>query len=742
MRKIISNIALWGGMVAGGMLLASCGDRDFFNPYNKADQYAANWEQKIGAIDPNQDWSMATTVKATINVAAAGDGVLSIYTENPVHSTAKLLAKAFLDNGTGNVTFDAIKGTEQVFVIARNNGKNVVYGWADIVNGTVDAGKTVAKKAAKTRAGEYCLVTKGEVTELNIACATDHQAKYIRSGWDGSLKLFADVKAELDEEIQKAKDTGNYSNLPQIFSNKQMDYYSIVKGNGLNPWDAGYEIISCDYSNVIFFNNFTFAEKISLTMLNNVEQTAVEPWAVPWGWELFGNPGDANNPIAFFKENIRYDDSRKTSIPGYDLAKVEQGFSITTAGGEINVPFIFGATQHNNRFGYVYYKDGQDPLTQPHYILMADGRPQSNIYFNIWRSSKYEDNMGDGMKLSNWNEAGKTYFDITPETLVYGTNYKLAFFGENHDQSATYTFPAGYKIVFFIAPLNGDDYNTGEYNYSLPELNKCINHQEWKNGVQRGVVKATAWTYNGHIYMGFEDGGHDEDLNDIVFWVEGDFTPDQKVPEVPSTTQPKEEYTSWILACEDLGSTDDYDFNDIVLEVRTKIESEETFEGSAKTGETFKKATLEMRCLAAGGIYEANIHYNNTWIGESHNLLGGRVGTMINTEQLGRFSDWRTLETITDKDAWNNIGDAWSINNVANKIKIVVTIDGKTAESALIKAPDSGEAPQMITVPGDWLWPAERKDIKLAYLSFSNWNANSNDIEWYKKCESGLVIKR
>lgn len=162
MRKIISNIALFGGMVAGGMLLASCGEHDMFNPNNKADQYAANWEQKIGAIDPNQDWSMATTVKATINVAAAGDGVLSIYTENPVHSTAKLLAKAFLDNGTGNVTFDAIKGTEQVFVIARNNGKNVVYGWADIVNGTVDAGKTVAKKAAKTRVGEYCSVTKGE----------------------------------------------------------------------------------------------------------------------------------------------------------------------------------------------------------------------------------------------------------------------------------------------------------------------------------------------------------------------------------------------------------------------------------------------------------------------------------------------------------------------------------------------------------------------------------------------------
>jgi len=495
-------------------------------------------------------------------------------------------------------------------------------------------------------------------------------------------------------------------------------------------------------SNVKFFNNFTFAGKISLTMLNNVEQTAVEPWAVSWGWELFGDPN------AFFKEYIHYDDSKKTSIPGYDLAKVEQGFSITTAGGGINVPFIFGATQHNNRFGYVYYKDGQDPLTQPHYILMADGRPQSNIYFNSWRSNKYEDSMGDGMGLSNWNEANKCYHGTTPETLVYGTNYKLAFFGENHDQSATYTFPAGYKIVFFIAPLNGDDYNIGEYNYSLPELNKCINHQEWKNGVQRGVVKATAWNYNGHVYMGFEDGGHDEDLNDIVFWVEGDFNTDQEIPEVPSTTQPKEESQSWILACEDLGSTDDYDFNDIVLEVRTKIETEETFEGQAKTGETFKKATLQVRCLAAGGTYQANISYDNgrVSVGESHALLG-RPGSsdMLNTKTLDcPFSEWIPLEEATSEDEWKNIQNAnsWSIDKIAKKIQIVVTADDKTGTAALISAPTTGEAPQMIIVPGDWQWPTERAHIEEAYPDFKNWNSNASLTDWNANKVADKLIKR
>lgn len=474
---------------------------------------------------------------------------------------------------------------------------------------------------------------------------------------------------------------------------------------------------------------------VNVFMLNGVEKKAVqEPWTLAWGIELFGQGGFFQEKGLFFNETKR----NLMNQIGTTLADVEKGFSIVSEGGEITLPFMYGSTDNANRFGYVYYKNGEDPLTQPHYILMDDGKPSSNIYKNSWGGEAV-----GNMELSGL--VGAYGYPGDPSMEIYGTEYKLTYFDENGN--ATYNFPAGYNIVFFVAPFDGTNYTLSNFNYSLPELNKRIQHTDiWTENPnydpERGAIKATAWKYNGNVFLGFEDGGGDEDLNDIVFWVEGNFKTPDPLPEVPSTTQPKEEYTSWILACEDLGSLDDYDFNDIVLEVRTKIESEETFEGSTKTAETFKKATLEVRCLAAGGIYEANIYYDNKEIGESHNLLGGRVGTMINTEQLGRFSDWRTLETITDKDAWNNIGDAWSINNVADKIKIVVTIDGKTAESALIKAPDSGEAPQMITVPGDWLWPAERKDIKLAYPSFSNWNANSNDIEWYKKCKSELVIKR
>lgn len=664
MRKLISNTALVA-IATGGMLFASCSDHDMFNPNYKAEEYAANWENKIGAVDPNQDWSMATSVTASINVAAAGNGVLNIYTENPVHSTARMLAKVFLNNGSGNATFDAVKGAEQVFVIAQNNGKNVVYGWADIVNGQVNAGKTVAKKAAKTRAGN-CPVTIGETIEFAYQASTD---------WSHRTH--------------------------------------------------------------------------KVTLLEGVEENSVQqPWTVAWGWELFGKDD------AFFKENTKYYYQDKRNIEGYDINKVEQGFSITTSGGEIAIPFIFGATQNFAQLGYIYYKGEksiEEIIQLPNYILIKDAKPDKNIYFNSWKGTA----LGNDMQLSNWNKNDKTYYGTPPETEVWGTEYKLAFFGENYDQPSTYKFPEGYHIVFFIAPLNSGTkaYEGGRLAYSIPEYNRVYGHKDWNTDCPtykegRGAVKSTAWSYNGMTFLGFEDGS-DDDLNDIVFWVEGDFNTDQEIPEVPSTTQPKEESQSWILACEDLGSTDDYDFNDIVLEVRTKIETEETFEGQAKTGETFKKATLQVRCLAAGGTYQANISYDNgrVSVGESHALLG-RPGSsdMLNTKTLDcPFSEWITLEETTDATEWVNIqnNNSWSIDNIAGKIQIVVTDDdNKTGNAALISAPTQGEAPQMIIVPGDWLWPTERAHIEEAYPDFKTWNSNASLTDWNANKVADKVIAR
>lgn len=687
MKHFISNGA-FAAIAAGALLISSCSDRDLYNSNYKKDEYAANWEAKFGQIDPTQDWNMATKVTANANIPGlTGQSVLKVYTDNPILSASNLLATVVLDNGQGSATFDALKGMDQVFVAVKNNGKNVVYGYADVENGTVNAGKTTSKKAARTRAASD--VTKGDVVELsNVAYST-------------GLKFSSDVNGvkynDINEYWEATGAKGNWSAIEKYYGNEpdgtNIEGKIVYKGFLCWPY-----VLSDDLN------------KISLTMLNGVEKAAAIPWKLSWGYEMFG-------PGSFFQEQVRYYYTQKNTIQGYNLDKVEQGFSITSTGGEITLPFIYGATQNANRFGYIYYKDGQDPLTQPHYILMNDGRPQSNIYYNSWGGKQLNDNM-ELSTLFTYNYNAKT----DAETLVYGTEYKLAFFGENHDQSATYTIPAGYHIVFFIAPYNGTSYTEGNFNYSLPELNARIGHKDWNDDCptyypERGAIKATAWTYNGCTFLGFEDGGNDEDLNDIVFWVEGSYKEDQDVPEVPTTTPIEEtkEYQSWILACEDLGDTDDYDFNDIVLEVVKKDDG-----------------TIDVKCLAAGGTLPANILYDGIDLGEVHDMFGVPTSTMVNTINITNSYPTKTVY----------VEDGWTIADNINKFSIVVSQNAGNINSVVIESPEEGKAPQIIVVPGEWEWPKERTSIESAYPAFRSWSSNANLTEWREAKAPGKFVKR
>ena len=332
----------------------------------------------------------------------------------------------------------------------------------------------------------------------------------------------------------------------------------------------------------------TFQPK--LVMLENVDTTAALPWIMCDGWYLYG-------PYGFFAEGVEYFSDQKLALMKamssdgkYDdiLDKVEQGFSITTSGGEVEVPFIYGATNYSDRFGYIYYKDGDDPLTKPHYILMKDGKPQSNIYYYAYGGTS----VGSGMALANWpsdttqNWGYKALWGLTDSVEVYGTTYKLVYFGADYSNTyGTYTFPSGYNILFFIAPYQEGSltYEYSKFNYSIPEYNARIIDYDTATGhldtnsdcpnydPTRGLVSATAWEYNGYTYFGFGDGSGDEDLNDIVFCALGDYETDVELVQVPgdTTTTTTAELVEYTFCYEDnFPEAGDYDFNDCVMSIQ------------------------------------------------------------------------------------------------------------------------------------------------------------------------------
>ena len=338
---------------------------------------------------------------------------------------------------------------------------------------------------------------------------------------------------------------------------------------------------------------------------------------------------------------------------------------------------------------------------------------------------------------------------LIPNTQnIVDKEYKLIYYDPNNDYAPTYTFPANVEIHFALA-INpscmtkwvnwtnetGDIIANVMRGGLISFSDEALNTEMFKNANAAGkysewtsMASSAVYKYNGVNIISFEDwggqftvtngvphitsGSNSIDWNDIAFAINAEF---QTPP--PPVEEEQEEGESWIIACEDLGDTDDYDFNDVVFKV------------SHVSGQ--KTATVTP--LAAGGTLESWIVYNNQYLGETHQLLGAQENTsgsypMINT----------TTITAPATPLEVNVPENFTITNNMGGFSIIV--NSKDNSAVLIKAPSAGAAPQMFCVPSTWAWPTERTKIQDAYPDFAKWSANTNNIEWYNNATAGKVI--
>ena len=452
----------------------------------------------------------------------------------------------------------------------------------------------------------------------------------------------------------------------------------------------------------------------SLYNLNNVSTSPASSWKIS---DIVGIVGQGG----VFNEQGKDENGNCNRKRWENQLKPSEGAEyVMESDGPIEISFMYGGTIKFNKFGYLYYKDGaseDEILKAPRYILMDDGRPQGNITVDGNKLEEYE-----GMKLPSIVESFEKY-NGSNSTLV-GTTYKLAYFGKDGLGEGSYTFPKGTHVVFFIIIGNNNSWRqTSEYGYhirySLPWMNRMFYYKQYENHpsymVEDAAEDFVTYKWGGQIVMGVEDEGGDDDMNDILFFIKGNVN-DDDIPEIGE--EPKE--NSWIIACEDLGDTDDYDFNDVVFKV------------SHVSGQT----TATVTPLAAGGTLESWIVYNNQYLGETHQLLGAQKNIsgsypMINTTTLTATASPIEVTVPEDYTVTNNMG-GFSI--------IVKSKDNSDSNAVLIKAPSAGAAPQMFCVPSTWAWPTERTKIQDAYPNFANWSADSNNIEWYNNATAGKVI--
>ena len=183
-----------------------------------------------------------------------------------------------------------------------------------------------------------------------------------------------------------------------------------------------------------------------------------------------------------------------------------------------------------------------------------------------------------------------------------------------------------------------------------------------------------------------------------------------KGPNSPENINADGYYNDWIvkitpglykgqrIMCEDLGTTADFDFNDIVVDVFN--------DWRGYPGNEWTAATI-VTVRAAGGTLPATVAGKDI-----HNLFGVSTKDMVNTGI---------------KTAPVAIFRIPQVNN-AKDIHIMVGNDGGTWELKTA----TGAAPQKILVPSTTRWSKEYKNIVKSYPDFEKYVQNAADNgQWY-----------
>ena len=235
----------------------------------------------------------------------------------------------------------------------------------------------------------------------------------------------------------------------------------------------------------------------------------------------------------------------------------------------------------------------------------------------------------------------------------------------------------------------------GNYYYSDPALNGGK-----KFFAQNHISSGDGTDEEGYTYLCFDDpddNGNegDKDYNDLVL-----YTPTEMTPITRNETE-------WTIACEDLGGTFDYDFNDIVFRVR----------------HTSGNDYAILIPVAAGGTLSAHLCYNGKEISDewhSHFGNGYESDVMINT---GKGVETHAVKTIR----LENLPTDWSIKAFTNNSNgLSINVNGTVS----VTGPSAGSAPQMLILPYDWQWPVELTRIDKAYTGFGTWGSNYTNSSW------------
>lgn len=313
--------------------------------------------------------------------------------------------------------------------------------------------------------------------------------------------------------------------------------------------------------------------------------------------------------------------------------------------------------------------------------MHVDGIEDDILIWGKGEKLGYRMNEGDELTLAGTGQSGiaRDAFEVEAPAVTFGG------------------LPVKNDVYFYLktwtnySEYEGDKLGNKATVYSsLKEKMLALNNCEKPKNVPAG---------QNVCIIGCEDAT-DNDYEDLVFLVYGKF----------SINEPEEVFATITkrYMVEDLGSTDDFDFNDIVVDVSQTEKTTYYYEIDPEKGEKTLANTegpvvvsQEAVVRAAGGILDFTINIGSSSWTKSEHLTP--FDQMMNTG-IGSAIDYNAV-----LDQFNIENKDW--NPESNNISITVDGRGGNAGVQVIPFPKEGEIPMIIAVDPTWNWMSERQSV-------------------------------
>lgn len=739
--RVKSLLTLLALLTLGTWMLQSCQSEPLSIP--KSEQYEREFIKQFGSIDPNHTWSAATHGTVTVRTSAATDiRIIGDYS-----GTTYTFGNYTGVNGEQVLTFDVPMGVTNTKL--RVGGRRIAFTPGETVDLT--SGRTICESVVGDETYGTHTVTIQTLVDENKTLSADKQVRtFLTLTEEEILNVAKNILPEEPDAVSSKDKTNLDKVTDNFFVNAQEFYifpqYQVTSRTGTNIIGVYYYTNSDNPDATKVWDRkkgaFVYVQKVQIFSGENGLLKGARV-----SYQACYEPVFTTNEIQALVSKV---DNLELS-DGTDKYK-DQSKNIIVAGKLVtiqNPAAIEGAWDYGC---YKIISNWELVNTQSYAEAIAE---ICDKYF-------YDDTL-DNTKIKE---------QIVTESDCGGFTTNCLNQGYDHFRSygVHVKFDKPTSFGFYIQ-LNqdADEIKNEVTRYSQVALNgviTCMTDEAQDASfvaTTKEIAGETLTDTEGNTkrYLCFEDwfgaddftdkdgvtstgskGNYNFDLNDMVFRVYG--FDDMADPEddfdgeVVDEDEPEKEYEPifpWIVACEDLGGTFDFDFNDVVFGVQHASGTNEVYVTALAAGGTLpvelciKDASGQLHAITGSaqkgveqevnGILQETVSYGESGrtsgtMDEWHNWFNAAKGDPVNVK--GGFKVGATVRITLPEGVTCSMSHENSATGVTGSafMPFVVRVthaDGPTSEITMADPDATSIIPQMFVTTAKFKWPQENVPI-------------------------------